>query len=384
MSDAHEYVTEITVSNDVWRTGISQRQTETTRSAATFTGTPGIRVVERAISSGQFAGVVATPMIERAVSRGTFAGMRDLSLGITERTKSSGAFTGTRGLAIVESAKASGQFKGTPVARITESAKASSQMRLGIGAATTERTRSKGTFASAVTAYITESARANEHWRGLSGVLIRITEKTIAKDHIQGNAAITIRLTESAKARDVIWGVSGATLRLTETAYARDMWRSIGEAPQGYAWTAHTTGWAMSRYDRYPFDSIVVCDGQAFASGDGGVWALAGGGEVIDARLTTGKMDVGRGMLVHPTQAFMEYELSGTANMTVTQTQSGAQAQSWTYPLAGEPAAHLTNGRFIFGRGLRGRHFTFDLRLNGERAHINDLYVTADATKRRI
>ncbi|RMX08904.1 hypothetical protein D8I35_05250 [Corticibacter populi] len=195
-------------------------------------------------------------------------------------------------------------------------------------------------------------------------------------------AAVAGRVTERALARDVTRAGYSATSHVLDSVYVQDF--IPARAGAGTAWTAAADGWAMSQYDQYPFDSIAVVDGVAFATGSDGVWALRGGDEIIRAKLTTGKMDVGQGGLTHPMYAYLEYELDGSAVMTVTQTQGGSVAQSWTYPLDGEPAAALTNGRFKFGRGLRGRHFTFALELVGERAHINDLYVVADATKRRI
>ena len=181
---------------------------------------------------------------------------------------------------------------------------------------------------------------------------------------------------------DSIAGQYHAQAATAETVYVIDHLPMSGG--EGAAWTAPVESWSMSRYDRYPFDSLVVIDGMAYGSGPDGVYALAGGDAEIAARLTTGKLDVGRGSLAHPMYAYLEYELDGQAALAVTQTQSGSGAETWDYPLDAEPADFLTNGRFIFGRGLRGRHFTFDLRLKGKRAHINELQVVADPTKRRV
>jgi hypothetical protein len=38
----------------------------------------------------------------------------------------------------------------------------------------------------------------------------------------------------------------------------------------------------------------------------------------------------------------------------------------------------------VFGRGLRGRHFAFELRVSGLNAYINELSVTSTQTKRRV
>ena len=108
------------------------------------------------------------------------------------------------------------------------------------------------------------------------------------------------------------------------------------------------------------------------------------GMEYINSKLVTGKVDIGGGILAHPVGAYMEYELSdGESEMVVSTTQGGT-VQSYSYKLIDGKADELTNGRFIFGRGLRGRHFKFELRLNGVSGHVHDLRIDASATKRRI
>ncbi len=151
----------------------------------------------------------------------------------------------------------------------------------------------------------------------------------------------------------------------------------------GQAWTANLRTWATSRYSPFTFSSVAVIDGIAYASSPQGVFALSGGTEDIAASVATGKIDIGQGSLVHPLWAYLEYELDGTAQMDVTQTQAGA-SETYTYELPAELSGELTNGRFTFGRGLRGRHFSFALRLNGHRAIINDLRVETAPTKRRV
>lgn len=151
----------------------------------------------------------------------------------------------------------------------------------------------------------------------------------------------------------------------------------------GQAWTANTETWAMSRYEPYAFSRLAVVDGNLYGLAEDGVYALSGGTEQIEGSVTTGKVDLGEGGLVHPTSAYLEYELEGTAEIDVTTTQSGLE-QTFTYPLAAEVANELTNGRFIFGRGLRGRHFSFTLRIKGLAGYINDLSVTSTPTKRKV
>ena len=59
-------------------------------------------------------------------------------------------------------------------------------------------------------------------------------------------------------------------------------------------------------------------------------------------------------------------------DISVTTTQSG-QPLTYTYMLPNKLANHLTNGRVLFGRGLRGRHFSFGISIAAQSAKINSL-----------
>ena len=145
----------------------------------------------------------------------------------------------------------------------------------------------------------------------------------------------------------------------------------------GQAWTSDAGSWAMSRYQPFAFTGLAVIDGVIYATSPDGIYALDGYDERVVAEVRTGLIDMTGEKLALPVESHIEYELSGTATMDVTQTQSG-QRQTFNYPLQGRPVADaLTNARFEFGRGLLGRHFAYTLRLDGKSAYINDWKVLA-------
>ena len=250
------------------------------------------------------------------------------------------------------------------------------------GAATTERVRVKDRPAGFVRARVQDSVAVHDILAGQAKVLARTADQIKVADQVAGAGSVTGRITERMRASDLLSAQYHASAMVMESVYVADQLPGAGK--HGFAWTAPAEGWSMSRYDNYPIESVLCVDGVAYGCGPDGVYALKGGQEIIEARLTTGRMDVGQGMLAHPTYAFMEYELDGEAVMGVKQTQGGEDGEVWEYPLEPEAAEVLTNGRFKFGRGLRGRHFAFDLSLTGAHAHIDDLYVVADVTKRRV
>ena len=249
-------------------------------------------------------------------------------------------------------------------------------------------------------ALIQEFATAKDSSFQAASVLV--TDNVIFADEIFAKARALSSVAESFSISDEAFESSSGATATTETAqasgevidflHARQLHIDSAEVDDevfqdggafGQAWTANLRTWATSRYSPYTFTSVAVIDGVAYATSSQGVFRLADGNEAIAASIQTGKIDIGQGALVHPLWAYLEYELDGTAQMDVTQTQSGT-AETYTYNLPAESSKALTNGRFSFGRGLRGRHFSFALRLTGRKATINDLSVETAQTKRRV
>lgn len=249
---------------------------------------------------------------------------------------------------------------------------------------------------------ITESARASDFTGQFASALV--SDAATASDWTGGRQRAVDLLTDTAMLGDelldahraaaaVLVEVARADALMVDRLLARELVQELAvgedavpsERSMGQAWTANADTWAMSRYAPFSFDGLAVIDGKLYAMAADGIYALGQGAEVIEGRLTTGKLDLGKGALVHPTAAYLEYQLAdtGSASMDVTTTQSG-QAETYTYTLPNEVADELTNGRFIFGRGLRGRHFSFALRMTGTHGYINDLSVNTAPTKRRV
>lgn len=188
-------------------------------------------------------------------------------------------------------------------------------------------------------------------------------------------------LSDSAKASDEFINHLLSKIFLADMAVAQD--DALTNNTMGCnAWTANTDTWAMSRYSDLPINRFVVINGKLYGESKDGVYQMDTGTEVVSATIETGKIDFGEA-LAHPTGAYLEYELNGSASMQVKTTQSGKQ-QAFRYPLPRERADDLTNGRILFGRGLRGRHFTFVLNISATHGYLNSLAINALSTKRRI
>lgn len=189
-------------------------------------------------------------------------------------------------------------------------------------------------------------------------------------------------LVEQLRLSDEVWGTLHASNTVTEGLALWDEALQTGD--YGQAWTASTQSWAMSRFAPFTFTSLAVIDDVLYGCNSQGVFALDGDSETMTAELRTGAMDMTGGVLAHPLEAHIEYELRGTATFDVTTTQAGTPA-TYSYPLKARPVADaLTNARAVFGRGLRGRHFAYTLRLTGQQAYINDWSVLVAPSKRSI
>lgn len=229
-------------------------------------------------------------------------------------------------------------------------------------------------------------------WQDSVKVNTRVIDRLYARDLTHEVATVTAVVIDNIIQSNFIDDVVIASDSVLDRLYSADSWHDVivvqdevtnAGGYRGQTWTANIDSWAMSRYNPYNFNRLVVINDTLYGEADDGVYRLDQEVTPVVASIRTGKMDLGKGQLTHPSAAYLEYELVGQASMTVHTTQKG-HAQQYTYMLPSELAGELTNGRFIFGRGLRGRHFSFELTMIGTHGHINDLSVEHTPTTRRV
>ena len=209
-----------------------------------------------------------------------------------------------------------------------------------------------------------------------------ITDTVIISDTVLDSMIQNAVIMDSIAITDEVIDTLNAVVLIIDGAVIEDTVINSGGA-QGQAWTANVDSWAMSRYNPYNYNRLVVINGVLYGEADDGIYRLDQEVGAVTAIVKTGKMDLGRGQLTHPASVYLEYELNGGASMAVHSTQKGVE-QQYTYMLPNELAGELTNGRFIFGRGLRGRHFAFELIMIGTHGYINDLSIEHMPTSRRV
>lgn len=218
-------------------------------------------------------------------------------------------------------------------------------------------------------------------------------QRTVAKQRVEDTLSLVETLKQLRRSRQVIdetlipldiyQGKNVARQLINDLVFVED--DHSKQKQYGHAWTANVDTWAMSRYQDYGFSELAVINGVLYGVAEDGVHQLDAKA-FIEAKLVTGQLDLGQGQLVHPLGAYLEYELSGNTRkleIGVSTTQSGTK-QTYYYVLPTEKSDDLTNGRVLFGRGLRGRHFAFEIKISGEQGYINDLNIDLSATKRRV
>ena len=325
---------------------------------------PGGIVVERATLSDQV--IDARASHEVVVERATAADMT----------------TGRLRVLHTDGAQISDQVVDRTRTLVVESAAVSDQVlaQRRVKSVVQEQAQISDSAPSFAASLVVELAHAEDSSGGTLRAAALTIETGVAVDEVIDARQAAAPVIEVARVADEVLGRLHAADLVLDSAMVED--QMVGEPVRAQAWTTNTESWAMSRHDPVPFTALVVIDGALFGLAEGGVYALDTP-TTQAAAIRTAPVDIGKGVLVHPLQVFLEYELDGTATMDVTTTQDGA-AETYSYPLEPEPAAALTNGRFIFGRGLRGRHFSFTLRLDAKRGEINDLSVNAAPTKRKV
>lgn len=228
---------------------------------------------------------------------------------------------------------------------------------------------------------VEESFRISDEFKKLSDTIELVIETMAFTDHVSGQRTVKSLAESSLGFSASVEGLKKATSSVTELFFLDDAYQD-GREIIG-AWTTTADGWNMSRYYDYPYEQLIVIGDQIYGVTATGIEELKQGARSIAAQIKTAKLDLGDGGLVHPDSMILEYSLDGQLSVDVGTTQTGYQ-QTFNYALKKEPSDYLTNGRVVFGRGLRGRHFEFAVNIEGSTAYINDMVVNITKTKRRI
>lgn len=228
---------------------------------------------------------------------------------------------------------------------------------------------------------VEDTIRFADEFKKLSDTVELVIESLVFSDQVSGQRTVKTLAESNLSFSESIEGAKRAMSSVTELVFLDDEYQD-GQEIIG-AWTTTADGWNMSRYYDYPYEQLIVINGRLYGVTATGIEELKQGSGVVAAQIKTARLDLGDGGLVHPESMILEYSLKGNLSVDVVATQSG-YLQKFNYVLQKEPSEYLTNGRVVFGRGLRGRHFEFAVNIEGSTAYINDMVVNITKTKRSI
>lgn len=383
-TDTH---TDKATATDSWSYGLSVLHEDTAiASDELMAGTIGSMLYSAAIASDETTGhrTVRTLAIDTARASDSLTRVMSDTSNDTAIV-SDDAFGLLRAADLIEdSARASDELLGATTSMIIDTAIASDEVidRRYVSTLAQDTATVKDTLLFNRQDIIADTAVVADDATGRLLARSTATDTAIASDTVIDKIIQSTVITDTAKASDTVIDKLHATMSWHDVVVVQDELINIG-GYRGQTWTANVDSWAMSRYNPYNYNRLVVINGELYGEAEDGIYKLDQEVEPVTASIVTGKIDLGKGAITHPSSAYLEYELIGQASMTVHTTQKGIE-QSYVYALKNELADELTNGRFVFGRGLRGRHFSFDLTMVGTHGYINDLSVEHQPTTRRI
>ncbi|NWK74121.1 hypothetical protein HYG93_07435 [Acinetobacter sp. SwsAc6] len=385
MSNYQDITSELAIASDKTWSNTAFFTEEFARLADTQFVRISAKIEERALASDFDLGQIVYIIYEQAaLSDHAFGAAHSYGYVLEQATLTDKPFSGISAMAVTETAYASDLQFYIQSHRMLESATTTDTAfgQRAVATQVSENAVLTDTAYKSLIDSVQEQALAQDLLSGSRHSYFLTLESATTADIDQSIQLGTYRINETAVMSDMQFGLKYAHFMVLESAFITDSY--VQTQSHAQAWTANTDNWAMSRYAPYNFEGATVINGQLHLWNEQGVYVAGLEGEQISAELKTGKIDFGDS-LVHPQAAYLEYSSNGNLPIAVdvSTTQTGAE-QTFKYFMPQETSQQLTNGRAVFGRGLRGRHFTFALSIQGSAAHINALSFDYTNTKRRI
>lgn len=120
----------------------------------------------------------------------------------------------------------------------------------------------------------------------------------------------------------------------------------------------------VSQYQHFPFNSLARIGSRYFAAGDAGLYELTGtddAGAPIAGHLKSGKMDFGSSLQKRIDSAWFAVATDGTVRLKVITHDGGENVETWYELTSRDAGAVDENLRLKIGKGLKSRHWQFEL-----------------------
>jgi len=120
---------------------------------------------------------------------------------------------------------------------------------------------------------------------------------------------------------------------------------------------------AVSHYENFNFNSLVLFNGVLLGANENGIYLIGGdndNGQMIEAELESGAIDLSRKAVQVPIEGWMSYRSVGDMSMKMRIDES---TDAYSYPFIKDGNGH--EGRAKIGKGVKGRFFTFGIKNEG-------------------
>lgn len=197
-----------------------------------------------------------------------------------------------------------------------------------------------------------------------SALLASVREEQLLgmADHAAGYATITAVASEDLPITD---GMTAAAILQELIREGLPLLLRVSLPGGEYlAWVCNAESRGFTAYRNFPFNSFCEIGGHYYGATDEGVYLLEGdddAGEPIDARLRTGLMDMGTGLLKRMDAMYLGYRADGDLVLKVVTTSGDGEKRECWYPLERRPAGDMREGRVRIGKGLRSLYWGFEI-----------------------
>lgn len=209
---------------------------------------------------------------------------------------------------------------------------------------------------------VVETAEANDTITPFVAMLATLLEEAVATDTLSNTLTVTVVSTETAAGADTVTTMAEFFETMDESVVAAVTLRLGDDVYTG--WALNTEEGAVSEFQRYEFNSFCQLRGEYYAAGTDGIYRIGGSsdaGEAIVGYLKTGLLDFGSSLQKRMDSAWLAIATDGAVRMKVVTTDGGEAEETWYQVVSKDDGAVAENLRLKIGKGLKSRHWQFEL-----------------------
>lgn len=228
----------------------------------------------------------------------------------------------------------------------------------------TETLYTEETISSEVVINVNESATASDSHSYNVDLFINVNEEGTVSDTVVLSRIVSILVEESGSVSDSVSTNVDYLLTVQENAVGTVYLNTYKENSNGElevensfdCWVANNKTNAFSRYSDYNFTSFAYFNRKYYGANELGLYELDSDSEKhVLSKITTGQINFNQ-IITNPVQAHVYQKSNGSFALKV-KTDKGIEAE---YKMLA-PNDPISSSRVVFGKGLIGMYFQFEL-----------------------